>query len=81
MSCRLSNANANTQRRGVYWNGVGNNYSDNTVTNGPHVCLLGGGNEGTPWSQNDSAIMSGAGSDCLFARNVLDTCTYECGDW
>ena len=63
---------------GIFWQGVGNNYSYNTVTNGPHNCMLGGGNEGWPWGQTDT--VAGDGSQCLFDGNTLDTCVYECGD-
>ena len=66
-----------TYNPGVFWNGIGNNYSYNTVTNSPHNCFLGGGNEGVPWGQ---APKSGDGSDCLFEGNTLDTCVTECGD-
>jgi hypothetical protein len=58
--------------------GVGNNYSHNSVHNGPHNCMLGGGNEGWPWGQTDT--VAGDGSQCLFDGNTLDTCVYECGD-
>jgi hypothetical protein len=66
-----------TYNPGVYWNGVGNNYSHNHVSNSPHVCFLGGGNEGIPWGSN---VDSGSGSQCIFDGNTLDTCVYECGD-
>jgi hypothetical protein len=49
----------------------------NTVKNGPHNCMLGGGNEGWPWGQGPE---TGYGSQCLFEGNTLDTCVYECGD-
>eukprot|EP01050_Picozoa_sp_SAG11_P050043 SAG11_NODE_27668_length_330_cov_0.900433_1_plen_91_part_01 len=34
---------------GIFWQGVGNTYSHNVITNGPHNCILGGGNENWPW--------------------------------
>lgn len=66
-----------TYNPGVFWNGIGNNYSHNIVSNSPHNCFLGGGNQGVPWGQS---VRSGDGSDCLFDGNTLDTCAYECGD-
>jgi hypothetical protein len=54
-----------------------NNYSYNTVHNGPHNCMLGGGNEGWPWGQGPE---TGYGTQCLFEGNTLDTCVFECGD-
>ncbi len=62
----------------MYWNGVGNNYSHNKVSNSPHVCFLGGGNEGQPFGGDN--VESGAGSQCVFDSNVLDSCVYECAD-
>ena len=63
---------------GIFWQGVGNNYSYNTVTNGPHNCMLGGGNEDWPWGLGNMEV--GSGSQCVFEGNTLDTCAYECGD-
>ena len=63
---------------GIFWQGVGNNYSYNTVTNGPHNCMLGGGNEDWPWGLGNMEV--GSGSQCVFQGNTLDTCAYECGD-
>lgn len=57
---------------------MGNNYSHNKVSNSPHVCFLGGGNEGQPFGGDN--VESGAGSQCIFDSNVLDTCVYECAD-
>jgi hypothetical protein len=68
-----------TYNPGIWWNGVGNNYSYNNVTNFPHNCFLGGGNAGTPWGAGWAGIASGDGSECLFEANVVDTCAYECG--
>jgi hypothetical protein len=71
-----------TYNPGIFWNGVGNTYSGNTVRNSPHVCVLGGGNEGTPWgyNTNTAAKFQGSGSQCTFDNNTLDTCAYECSD-
>ena len=63
---------------GLFWQGVGNTYSYNTIHNGPHNCVLGGGNEDWPWGQGNPE--AGDGSQCLFDGNILDTCVYECGD-
>ena len=59
---------------GIFWQGVGNNFSFNTVHNGPHNCILGGGNEVWPWCQ--TGTVSGDGSQCVFDGNTLDTCVY-----
>ena len=34
-----------TYQPGIHWAGVDNNYTHNTVTNGPHACIAGGGND------------------------------------
>ena len=34
-----------TYQAGIHWSGVGNFYSRNLVSDAPHVCFLGGGNE------------------------------------
>ena len=57
---------------------MGNNYSHNRVSNSPHVCFLGGGNEGQPYGGDN--VESGAGSQCVFDSNSLDSCVYECAD-
>ena len=62
-----------TYQPGIHWAGVGNTYSRNTVTDGPHNCFLGGGNEAEP----NSTL---AGVDCVFEGNTLDFCAYEAGD-
>ena len=64
---------------GVMWQGVGNNYSSNVIRNSPHNCITGGGNANLPFT-NDS-VEVGAGSECVFENNTLDTCVYECIDW
>ena len=71
-----------TYQPGIFWNGVGNTYSHNSVHNSPHVCILGGGNMGqqpdsSPWG---GSVVSGSGSQCTFDNNTLDTCAFECGD-
>ena len=67
---------------GVRWGGVGNDYSHNWIHNSPHNCITGGGNDAPPWSDASlaTAIESGAGSECIFDNNTLDTCAYECQD-
>jgi hypothetical protein len=35
-----------TYMSGIHWAGVDNVYSHNTITDAPHNCMLGGGNEG-----------------------------------
>ena len=62
-----------TYQAGIHWAGVANTYSDNVVTEGPHNCFLGGGNEA-------DANTSVAGVDCVFERNTLDTCAFEASD-
>ena len=64
---------------GIFWQGIGNDYSFNTITNGPHNCILGGGNENWPWGQFLDTNEMGSGSQCIFEGNTLDTCAYECG--
>jgi hypothetical protein len=61
-----------TYEAGIHWAGVGNTYSDNHVSDGPHNCFLGGGNEAT--------LPAGVGVDCVFERNVLDGCAFEAAD-
>ena len=58
-----------TYQAGVHWSGVGNVYSRNSVSDAPHVCFLGGGNE----ADSDSL----AGVDCRFEDNEISNCTYE----
>ena len=67
-----------TYQPGIFWQGVGNNYSHNVVENGPHNCVLGGGNEDWPVGQGQP--QAGSGSQNLFDSNTLDSCVYECGD-
>ena len=62
-----------TYQAGIHWAGVGNTYSHNTVTDGPHNCFLGGGNE----ADGNTTV---AGVDCTFEGNMLDTCAYEAAD-
>ena len=40
-----------TYQPGIFWQGVGNTYSHNVVQNGPHKCVLGGGNEDWPFGE------------------------------
>ena len=52
---------------GIHWAGVNNTYSHNTLSDAPHNCMLGGGNEGD-------------GVNCLFEYNTLDRCGFESSD-
>jgi hypothetical protein len=56
-----------TYQPGLKWGGVNNTYSYNHISDGPHNCILGGGNEGP-------------GANCLFEFNTLDKCSYESSD-
>jgi hypothetical protein len=62
-----------TYQAGIHWAGVGNSYSHNTVSDGPHNCFLGGGNE----ADANSTV---AGVDCVFDGNRLERCAYEAAD-
>ena len=61
-----------TYEAGLHFSGVSNLYEGNTIIDSPHNCILGGGNEAD--SSTTSAV------DCVFRRNVLDTCSYEAAD-
>ena len=56
-----------TYMSGIHWAGVDNVYSHNTITDAPHNCMLGGGNEGD-------------GVNCLFEHNSFDRCGFESSD-
>jgi hypothetical protein len=71
---------------GVFWNGVGNDYSFNNVSRSPHNCISGGGNvgqgkRGEPWGDTGadapSNVVAGWGSECTIEGNRLDTCAME----
>ena len=62
-----------TYQAGIHWAGVANSFTDNNVSNGPHNCFLGGGNEADPSSTL-------AGVDCLFEGNSLEGCAFEAAD-
>lgn len=62
-----------TYQAGIHWNGVANLYADNVVTDGPHNCFLGGGNEADPG-------IAVAALDNVFEGNFLDRCAYEAAD-
>jgi hypothetical protein len=62
-----------TYQAGIHWAGVSNTYSHNVVTDSPHNCFLGGGNE----ADADSTL---AGVDCTFDGNTLNRCAYEAAD-
>ena len=56
-----------TYMSGIHWAGVNNTYSHNTITDAPHNCMLGGGNEGD-------------GVDCVFEFMRFERCGYESAD-
>ena len=56
-----------TYQPGLHWSGVNNTMSHNYISDGPHNCVLGGGNEGP-------------GVNNLFEYNTLDKCSYESSD-
>ena len=56
-----------TYMAGLRWGGVGNEFINNTLTDGPHNCALGGGNE--LWAV-----------DCLWEGNVVSNCGFEASD-
>ena len=56
-----------TYQPGLHWSGVNNTVSYNYISDGPHNCVLGGGNEGPA-------------ANCLFEYNTLDKCSYESSD-
>jgi hypothetical protein len=56
-----------TYQPGLHWSGVNNTMSHNYISDGPHNCILGGGNEGP-------------GANNLFEYNTLDKCSYESSD-
>lgn len=56
-----------TYQAGIAWGGVNNTYRRNAVSNGPHNCFLGGGNEAD-------------GVDCLFENNSISDCAFESSD-
>jgi len=56
-----------TYQPGLHWSGVNNTMSHNYISDGPHNCILGGGNEGP-------------GVNNLFEYNTLDKCSYESSD-
>jgi hypothetical protein len=51
----------------IRWGGVDNVFSDNSMSGGPHVCMLGGGNDD-------------AGVGCVFERNIFERCAFETSD-
>eukprot|EP00928_Gymnodinium_smaydae_P074702 TRINITY_DN5772_c0_g2_i1.p1 TRINITY_DN5772_c0_g2~~TRINITY_DN5772_c0_g2_i1.p1 ORF type:complete len:483 (-),score=37.64 TRINITY_DN5772_c0_g2_i1:232-1680(-) len=56
-----------TYMAGIMWGGVNNTFSRNHVSDGPHNCFLGGGNE----------IPAVA---CLHEENTIENCAYEASD-
>lgn len=73
-----------TYSPGIFFGGIGNNYSFNNVSNSPHNCISGGGNVAVPWgwtgatAHND--VVAGSGSEMNIVGNRLDTCANDCGD-
>jgi len=63
-----------TYQAGIHWAGVSNKYVRNSVSDAPHVCFLGGGNEADTGSGANDTL---AGVDCLFESNQIANCTYE----
>lgn len=60
-----------TYQPGVHWGGYNNSFSFNTISNGPHNCILGGGNEVDP--------DAGAAAN-IFEYNHIEKCSYESSD-
>ena len=58
-----------TYQPGIHWGGVGNHFTGNRIWNGPHNCILGGGNEATEGAVNN-----------VFEYNDIDYCSYESSD-
>eukprot|EP01052_Picozoa_sp_SAG31_P026426 SAG31_NODE_2393_length_5793_cov_18.326484_6_plen_465_part_00 len=52
---------------GLLWAGVNNTYKWNHISEGPHNCILGGGNQGP-------------GANNLFEFNTLERCAFESAD-
>eukprot|EP00730_Choanoeca_flexa_P000772 TRINITY_DN10329_c0_g1_i3.p1 TRINITY_DN10329_c0_g1~~TRINITY_DN10329_c0_g1_i3.p1 ORF type:complete len:562 (+),score=121.97 TRINITY_DN10329_c0_g1_i3:178-1863(+) len=59
-----------TYQSGVFWGGVGNNYTRNTIKHAPHNGILGGGNEETIYG----------GNNCRFEGNHLEDLAFETDD-
>jgi hypothetical protein len=59
-----------TYQGGIFWAGVGNNYTNNYIRHGPHNGILGGGNE------EDQR----GGNNCLFYNNTLENLAFETSD-
>ena len=59
-----------TYQPGLHWAGVDNLFTHNHISNGPHNCILGGGNE----AANAGAVRN------IFEYNTLDTCAFESSD-
>jgi hypothetical protein len=56
-----------TYMAGIRWGGVNNTFARNHVSDGPHNCFLGGGNE-IP------------AADCTHEDNIIENCAYEASD-
>ena len=62
-----------TYMPGLVWGGVGNNYTANRISHGPHNGVFGGGNAEV-WAGVEG------GNDCLFEDNWIDHVAYEAED-
>jgi hypothetical protein len=62
-----------TYMPGLTWGGVGNNFTSNSISDGPHNGIFGGGNAAA-W-----AGVLGA-NDCLFEGNTISHVAYEAED-
>eukprot|EP00039_Didymoeca_costata_P009071 m.120145 g.120145 ORF g.120145 m.120145 type:complete len:652 (+) comp14348_c0_seq2:16-1971(+) len=67
-----------TYQPGVFWAGVGNTYSSNTISWGPHNAFLGGGNEADCY--NGKFMQICGGNDNVFEHNTISDVAYECDD-
>ena len=73
-----------TYSPGVFFGGIGNEYTANNISNSPHNCISGGGNVAVPWGWTGATAhaqaVPGSGSEMTIEGNRLDSCTLECGD-
>lgn len=70
-----------TYNPGIYWAGVGNNYSNNIIERGPHVGVLGGGNlVPCPVNISEAYDLTCGGNNCLFVSNLIQDVALETDD-
>lgn len=62
-----------TYMPGLTWGGVGNNYTSNNISHGPHNGVFGGGNA-AEWA----GVVGG--NDCLFENNRVSHVAFEAED-